>query len=78
MKRFFPRIMWADVDTTASRVPVAVYCTKADQRGNRPDLTPVPVAVISLAGRTEGEFIMAARDAYALWRRHPSFKEPAI
>ena len=37
--------MWADFDPTDKRTPVAVYPTRADQHGNRPDLQPVRVLV---------------------------------
>ena len=40
--------MWADCDPDDRKTPVATYDSKADQRGNRPDLKPVRVAVVSL------------------------------
>lgn len=43
-----PRLMWADCDPDDRKTPVATYDSKADQRGNRPDLKPVRVAVVSL------------------------------
>lgn len=43
-----PRIMWADCDEEDKRTPVVIYDTKADQRGNRPELKAVPVVVIPL------------------------------
>lgn len=48
-KPAFPRIMWADYDPTDKRTPVAVYKTRADQRGNRPDLKPIRVLVTALS-----------------------------
>ncbi len=48
-----PRIMWADVDPEyVGATAVSIYGTKADQRGNRPDLKPVPVVVIELRDLT--------------------------
>lgn len=49
-----PRIMWADVDKDNKTTPVAVYTSKADQRGNRPDLKPIRVIVAEL-NLTRGE-----------------------
>lgn len=40
--------MWADCDPDDKRTPVVTYDSKAEQRGNRPDLKPVRVAIISL------------------------------
>lgn len=44
-KPIFPRLMWADYDPTCKHMPIAVYATKADQRGNRPELEPIRVLV---------------------------------
>jgi hypothetical protein len=45
----FPRLMWADYDPDYSNANrVAMYGSKADQRGNRPDLKPIRVLVVAL------------------------------
>jgi len=37
-----PRFIWADYDPKARRaLRWAFYCTKAEQRANRPDLRPI-------------------------------------
>lgn len=60
-----PRIMWADCDPTYPRsVQVSTYGTKADQRGNRPDLKPHRVAVIALDGRSLNDFIIEASNVW--------------
>lgn len=43
-----PRVMWADCDPDSKLDPVVIYPTRNEQRGNRPDLKPVPVLVVSL------------------------------
>ena len=42
------KIMVADFDSADKRTPVAIYPTKSEQRGNRPDLSPIPVSVTPL------------------------------
>ena len=41
-----PEYIWADYDQSAERsVRWAFYRTKAEQRGNRPDLNPIKLRV---------------------------------
>ncbi len=50
--RRFPRLMWADYDAAAPRgLKVAIYTTRAEQRGNRPDLRPIRVRVEEVTAR---------------------------
>lgn len=44
-----PLLRWADYDSEyKGNNRFQVYATKADQRGNRPDLKPIPVLVVPL------------------------------
>lgn len=43
-----PRLMWADCDPSCGRTPVSIYSSKSEQYTIRPDLKPIPVAVIRL------------------------------
>jgi hypothetical protein len=67
MKRYFPKVMWADVDIHAGRDAVVIYPTKGEQRGNRPDLIAIPVAVIPIDGRTEHELCAAVLEVGRKW-----------
>lgn len=58
----FPRVMWADVDTDCKHTPVAIYPTKSEQRGNRPDLKPIKVLVVALEGKFDQSVISEAID----------------
>lgn len=40
--------MVADFDPNDKRTPLSVYQNRAEQRGNRPDLKPIPVCVTPL------------------------------
>jgi hypothetical protein len=47
-RRPIAKLMWADFDPDDGQTPLSVYPTKSEQRGCRPDLKPIPVAVIEL------------------------------
>ena len=48
MNEIISKVFIADIDPSDKRTPVAIYPTKSEQRGNRPDLKPIPVVVAPL------------------------------
>lgn len=58
--RPFPRVMWADYDPSYGKNErVAIYPTKSEQRGNRPDLKPIRVLVVALERNDQAPIVEA-------------------